>query len=133
MSKSDLKTLESVRIDKYLWAIRFYKTRQLAVKAIKNGQVLLNDSRVKPAAAVKNGDLLSVKKGLYNTEIKILSLCERRGSASIAQAHYSETKQSIEKREQLAQELAAQPKVIAENRKPDKRGVRDSLRFKRGD
>ena len=122
-----------MRIDKYLWAIRFYKTRQLAVKAVKNGQVLLNSNRIKPAAGVKVDDLLTIKKGLYNTELMVLELSEQRGSATVAQALYSETKQSINNREKLQKELSAQPKVIAENRKPDKRGVRDSLRFKRGD
>ena len=122
-----------MRIDKYLWAIRFYKTRQLAVKAVKNGQVLLNSNRIKPAAGVKVDDLLTIKKGLYNTEIMVLELSEQRGSATVARALYSETKQSINNREKLQKELSAQPKVIAENRKPDKRGVRDSLRFKRGD
>ena len=123
----------NTRIDKWLWAARFYKTRQLAVKAIKNGQIYLNGQRIKPAANIQQNDTLLIKKGPYEVEIDILNISEQRGSATIAQTLYQETEQSIIKRQKLKGQLAAQPKIINEKRKPDKRGVRDSLKFKRGE
>ena len=127
------KMKKDSRIDKWLWAARFYKTRELAVKAVKNGQVLINGKRVKPASSIHIDDLLIVKKGVHETEVKILEQSNQRGPASIAQTLYEETQDSIAKREKLKQQFAAQPKVINEKGKPDKRGVRDSLRFKRGE
>ncbi len=124
---------KNTRIDKWLWAARFYKTRQLAVKAIKNGQIHLNGQRIKPAANIKQDDTLAIKKGPYEVEIEVINISEQRGSATIAQTLYQETEQSVVKRQKLKEQLAAQPKVINEKRKPDKRGVRDSLKFKRGE
>ena len=124
---------KSVRIDKWLWAARFYKTRPLAVKAIKNGQVIINGQRTKPAEIIKSGDKLIIKKGIYETEVHVIALSEQRGSASVAQSLYNETEHSITNKEILKQQLASQPKIAIDRRKPDKRGVRTNRQIKRGD
>ncbi|MFT6045479.1 MAG: ribosome-associated heat shock protein Hsp15 [Arenicella sp.] len=121
------------RIDKWLWAARFYKTRQLAIKAVKNSQVGLNGQNVKPAATVKIGDTVNLKKGLYKLEILVDSINDKRGSATVAQTMYHETDQSIAGRESLKKQLANQPKIDIDQRKPDRRGVRSHRQLKRGD
>lgn len=131
--KSDDSLPKSVRIDKWLWAARFYKTRPLAVKAIKNGQIIINASRTKPAAGVKIGDVVIIKKGLHETEVEVIGLSAQRGSATIAQTLYKETVDSIKNAEKLKQQLAAQPKIEVDRRKPDKRGIRTNRQLKRGE
>ena len=127
------QNLERVRIDKWLWAARFYKTRQLAIKAVKNSQISLNDQAVKPATMVKLDDLLIIKKGLYEQRVRVLGLLEKRVSATVAQSCYEETEESIKARGKLKQQLESQPKVDIDHRKPDKRGVRSHRAFKRGE
>lgn len=125
--------IERLRIDKWLWAARFYKTRQLAVKALKSSQILSNKQSLKPATNIKLGDFLIIKRGVYQTEVEVLALSDKRGSASIAQALYQETPASITARETLKQQLANQPRIDIDRRKPDKRGVRTHRAIKRGD
>jgi len=124
---------DKVRIDKWLWAARFYKTRQLAVKALKTGKVTLNKQNCKPASTVKVGDLLLVKRGYHEMELEILGLSENRGPAPIAQGLYSETEHSKQTRDKVSQQVAAQPRINFDMRKPDKRGVRTHRALKRGD
>ena len=126
------KNLTSVRLDKWLWAARFYKTRQLAIKALKNGKVSLNKQGSKPSTNVKISDYLTIKSGLFEKEIKVLDLSEKRGSATVAQTLYEETTASIVKRQTLKEQLAQQPKIDIDRRKPDKRGVRSHRALKRG-
>jgi ribosome-associated heat shock protein Hsp15 len=125
--------ISRVRIDKWLWAARFFKTRQLAVKALKNTQVRLNSAAAKPAANLAIGDLLKIKKGLHEVEIEVIELSEKRGSASIAQTLYLETSTSIANRKALQKQLASQPRIEVDRRKPDKRALRDHRAFKRQD
>lgn len=125
--------IQRVRIDKWLWAMRFYKTRQLAIKAVKNNQISLNGQMVKPASMVKVDDLLVIKKGLFEQEVAVLSLLEKRVSATIAQGCYEETQNSIDQQNKLKQQLDSQPKIDIEHRKPDKRDVRSHRAFKRGE
>jgi len=125
--------LSSVRIDKWLWAARFFKTRQLAIKAIKSSQIQINGQVIKPAAALRKDDLVIIKRGLYTLQLSVLGLSEKRGSATIAQTLYKETDESIHAREILKQQLASQPKIDIDRRKPDKRGVRNHRALKRGD
>lgn len=127
------KALSKVRIDRWLWAARFYKTRQLAVKALKSSQVLVQKQAVKPATNIKVGDLISIKRGVFQLEVAVLELSEKRGSATIAQTLYAETGESIKSREILKQQLANQPKIDIDRRKPDKRGVRSHRAVKRGE
>lgn len=126
------QALNNIRVDKWLWAARFYKTRQLAVKAIKNGKISVNSQRVKPAALVKKDDLIIVKREPYRVEILIIELSEQRGPAKVAQALYKETSTSIAAREELKQQLASQPKIQIDRQKPDKRALRTNRALKRG-
>ena len=95
---------DSVRIDKWLWAARFFKTRSLATQAVENGRVRLDGERVKPARAVKPGMLLDVDNGSTRWEVKVIALAEVRGSAAVAQTLYAETEESIAKRQMLAED-----------------------------
>lgn len=127
------KEIERVRIDKWLWAVRFYKTRQIAIKAVKNSQITLNDQNIKPSANIKVGDLIVIKKGVHQQQVKVLGLLEKRVSATIAVSMYEETLESKKEADKLKELLANQPKIDVDHRKPDKRGVRSHRAFKRGD
>jgi ribosome-associated heat shock protein Hsp15 len=96
--------MESVRIDKWLWAARFFKTRSMATDAVEGGKVRQNGQRVKPAHAVKAGDTLDVDNGSTRWEVVVLGLSDKRGSASVAQTLYRETDESIEKRKQESEQ-----------------------------
>jgi len=124
---------ERVRIDKWLWAARFYKTRQLAIKALKNSQIGLAKQTLKPSTSIKVGDIVTIKRGIHQLEIEILELSEKRGSATIAQTLYQETAESISRNKQLKEQLAAQPKIEIDRRKPDKRSIRSHRAVKRGE
>jgi ribosome-associated heat shock protein Hsp15 len=94
--------MDGVRIDKWLWAARFFKTRSLAADAVLGGRVHVNGERVKAAKLVHLGDVLEITKGTERWTIDITALAERRGSASAAQALYTETEDSRATREQQA-------------------------------
>lgn len=96
--------MENVRIDKWLWAARFFKTRTLATEAIDNGRVRVDGERIKPARNVKCGELLQIANGYNEWEVVVQDLSDVRGSAAIAQKLYAETKNSIAKREQEAEQ-----------------------------
>ena len=128
-----MSNLTSLRIDKWLWAARFYKTRQLAVKALKNGKIAIAGQTVKPSSNISIGNLVNIKNGPYLLSIQVQQLSEKRGSASVAQTLYTETAASISAREALKKQLAAQPKIQVDRRKPDKRGIRSNRALKRGD
>ena len=87
-----------VRVDKWLWAARFYKTRSLAQTAVAGGKVRLNDDRVKVAKEVKIGDTLAIRIAEYEWIVAVTALSEKRGSAEIARTLYKETDDSIAKR-----------------------------------
>lgn len=90
---------DSVRIDKWLWAARFFKTRSLATDAVDGGKVRLNGERVKPARSVKIGDTLDIDNGSTEWEVVVRDLSDKRGAASVAQALYTETEGSIGRRQ----------------------------------
>ena len=92
---------ESVRIDKWLWAARFFKTRSLATDAVDNGKVRLNGDRTKPAHSVKVGDLLQISTPAADWELTVVALADVRGSATIAQSLYLETEAGNRKRQQV--------------------------------
>ena len=94
--------MEEARIDRWLWAARFYKTRTAATDAVAGGRVHLNGARVKPAKDVRPGDTLDVTIGDTRREVVVVALAERRGPASVAQSLYEETPDSIARREQRA-------------------------------
>lgn len=95
---------DSVRIDKWLWAARFFKTRTLASDAVDNGKVRLDGERVKPARGVKTGDLLSIDNGATVWEVKVAALSDKRAAAPIAHALYQETEASLAKRQSEAEQ-----------------------------
>ncbi|QRX83790.1 RNA-binding S4 domain-containing protein [Glaciimonas sp. PAMC28666] len=96
--------LQTVRIDKWLWAARFFKTRSLATEAVLTGKVSHNGDRVKPAHNVKIGDTLGINNGANEWEVAVQRLAEVRGSAAIAQTLYTETEQSLKKRAVVAED-----------------------------
>ncbi|MBS0501739.1 MAG: RNA-binding S4 domain-containing protein [Burkholderiaceae bacterium] len=115
--------LERQRIDKWLWAARFFKTRALAVQAIERARVQVGGSPVKPARELKVGDLLRVRQGELEREVRVLALSALRGPAPVAQQLYAETAVSVAAREQAAaaRRLAPEPaRSIAQGR-PTKR------------
>ncbi len=94
---------DSVRIDKWLWATRFYKTRSLAAESVSGGKVHLNGQRVKPAKGVKIGDRLEIRRGYDLFVVEVVGLATRRGPASVARTMYQETEESRQRREQEAE------------------------------
>jgi len=97
-------TNESVRIDKWLWAARFFKTRSMATDAVDNGKVKLNGDRVKPARGVKPGDRVEIDNGSTEWEVLVKELSDVRRAASFAQALYEETEASVERRAKTAED-----------------------------
>jgi ribosome-associated heat shock protein Hsp15 len=95
---------DSVRIDKWLWAARFFKTRSLATHAVDGKKVRLHGEHVKPARSIKLGDLLDIDNGSTSWQVEVTGLSEVRGSATVAQTLYRETEDSIAKRELQAEE-----------------------------
>ena len=122
---------DRVRIDKWLWAARFYKTRSLATEAIAGGKVEVNGERAKPAKAIKPGDEVRVRIGPYEHVLIVRALAERRGAASVAQGLYDETAESVAARERLAAQLKMAPAafVYEEKGRPTKKDRRDLSRF----
>lgn len=120
-----------VRIDKWLWAARFFKTRSLAKEAIEGGKVHYNNQRCKPGKAVEIGTELTIRRGWVEKVVIVNGLSDKRLSAPLAQELYQETDESVEKREKAAAErkqaMAAQPMAF---KRPNKRDRRRIHRFK---
>ncbi|HEX5339232.1 MAG TPA: RNA-binding S4 domain-containing protein, partial [Gallionella sp.] len=126
MSSADTKTESSkLRIDKWLWAARFFKTRALAADAVECGKVLVNEARVKPAKAVGVADFLAIRLGPYQFVVEVLALSDKRGPAPQAQKLYQETEESRKRREVLAVELKAQAQNETRDGRPTKKDRRD--------
>jgi ribosome-associated heat shock protein Hsp15 len=116
---------DSVRIDKWLWVARFFKTRSLAAQAVAGGKVQLNGARIKPARALKPGDELEIHKSGFEYQVRVVLLSERRGPAKVAQTLYEESEESINKREALReQHRLAAASTPHPPRKPDKKARR---------
>jgi len=122
---------DRVRLDKWLWAARFFKTRSLATEAVGGGKVEVNGERAKPAKAVKPGDEIRLRIGPYEHVLILRRLSERRGPASVAQALYEETPASRDERERLAAQLKMAPPafVYEEKGRPTKKDRRDLSRL----
>jgi ribosome-associated heat shock protein Hsp15 len=90
--------MDNVRIDKWLWAARFFKTRSLATDAVDNGKVRLAGERIKPARAVKIDDLLTIDNGAETWEVTVQGISDKRGAAPVARLLYAETEASITRR-----------------------------------
>ena len=118
-----------VRIDKWLWAARFYKTRSLAKKKIEQGKIKVNGQRCKPARTIEVGNQVSIKKGQTQWIVDVLELSEQRGPAKVAQTLYRETEASQQAREdqQLLNKLQyhSTPKPEGRPSSRDRRELRD--------
>ena len=123
-----------VRLDKWLWAARFYKTRSLATAAINAGEVRVARERVKPARDVKVGDELRVRRGDDVMDIVVRELSSVRGAAPVAQRLYDETGESRQRRARAAERraLAREPALDLKGR-PTKRDARELRRLRGGD
>ncbi len=120
--------LAQVRLDKWLWAARFFKTRQLAIDAIHAGRIHVGNERIKPAKTIKVGDCVEVRHPPYTWSIVVTGLAEKRGSAQIAQSLYAETAESMAAREALRAELKELPPPLFPGR-PTKKDRRTLARF----
>lgn len=131
-SDSEPSSAGRVRIDKWLWAARFFKTRSLAAEAIAAGKVEVNEERVKPAKPIGLGDSVSVRLGPYLHVVTVRGLSERRGPASVAATLYEETAESVAARAKLAEQLRMAPAafVYEEKGRPTKRDRREIERFR---
>jgi ribosome-associated heat shock protein Hsp15 len=127
--KSD-EHIEKFRIDKWLCAARFFKTRSLAADAVECGKVLINEMRVKPAKTVAVGDMLNLHIGQKQYVIEVLALSNKRGPASEAQQLYRETDESRQKREAIVALLKEQPQPFRFRGRPTKRDRREIEHFK---
>jgi ribosome-associated heat shock protein Hsp15 len=118
--------LARLRLDKWLWAARFYKTRALATDEIEKGRVRVNEQVVKPARELKPGDLVELRQGVVLRTVRVLGLSAVRGPAPVAQALYAETPESIAAREAAAERrrLAPEPASAIEQGRPTKRDRR---------
>lgn len=118
--------MNEVRLDKWLWAARFYKTRGLAVEEISKGRVQLNGQPAKPARALKVGDQVELRRDGVTRVVQVQGLSEMRGPAAVAQTLYQETAESIAQREKQARErpFAADPSQSIQEGRPTKRDRR---------
>jgi ribosome-associated heat shock protein Hsp15 len=122
---------DRVRLDKWLWAARFFKTRSLATDAVTGGKIEVNGERAKPSKPLKIGDQLRLRLGPYEHILIVRALGERRGSATVAQSLYEETDASQLARERLAAQLKMAPAafVFEEKGRPTKKDRRDLSDF----
>jgi len=121
---------DSVRLDKWLWAARFFKTRALAREAVKGGKVQIDGNRVKPGRLVKDGDRLTVRRADDTFEITVQDLGDRRVSAKLAQEKYIEDPASRARREAAAEQRKQDHQARMERpRRPDKRERRQIINF----
>jgi ribosome-associated heat shock protein Hsp15 len=124
---------EKVRLDKWLWAARFFKTRSLATEAVQGGKVHVNGQRVKAAKEVHPGQVLTIRSGWSERTVVVKALSNRRGSAPVAQQLYEESAESLARREaeeeqrRLARQSGSQPA----DKRPNKKDRRLIHRFKR--
>lgn len=123
---------EKFRIDKWLCAARFFKTRGLAADAVECGKVLIDAARIKPAKAVAVGNRLTINIGQKQFVVEVLALSNRRGPASEAQKLYRETDASLQRREAIAAQLKAQPRPFTFKGRPTKRDRREIERLRKG-
>lgn len=122
-----------MRLDKWLWAARFYKTRSLAAEAVDGGKVKVNGAPAKPAKDVKPGDRLQIRAGEQDWEIVVQGLNEQRRPAPEAQLLYQETPESAEQRARAAELRKLAPMPGAEQKgRPTKRDRRQLSRFRGG-
>ena len=118
-----------VRIDKWLWAARFFKTRGLAKAAIENGKVHIDGQKSKPSRLLETGLVICIRQGFDDKTVEVIALSEHSRSASEAQLLYSETEQSLELREKRAAERKAFNNSMPQSERPNKKQRRQIHRF----
>jgi ribosome-associated heat shock protein Hsp15 len=125
---------KKVRVDKWLWAARFFKTRSLATRAVNGGLVHVNDERARPSRFLRSGDKLRITRGNEEYIVVVLALHDKRGPAKVATTLYEETPESLKARERSREQrrLAAATRVMDPVRRPGKRDRRLIRRFIRG-
>ena len=119
--------MDRLRIDKWLWAARFYKTRSLACDEITKGRVQVNESDAKPAREIKVGDVVQLRQGAITRTVTVLALSDKRGPAPVAQTLYAETEASIAQRKEAAElrRMGTEPALTLEHGRPTKRDRRE--------
>jgi len=124
------ETNEPIRIDKWLWAARFFKTRSLAAAAVTGGKVAVNGARARPSRIIRRGDKLNIRRGAYEWTVVVKGLAKLRGPAPEAQLLYEETEESIRTREVASAQFKFErpPEFNAPGR-PSKKDRRAVLRF----
>ena len=127
--------MERLRLDKWLWAARFYKTRTLASEEIDKGRVQVNGVAVKPARELKAGDSVLLRNGPISRTVTVLALSDKRGPAPVAALLYQETEDSIRLRQQAAEQrrLAPEPALSLSQGRPTKRDRRDTEQLRQHD
>lgn len=121
---------ESVRVDKWLWAARFFKTRSIAQTAINGGKVHIEGRRAKTSSKILIGQQLMIRQGHDIKEIVVNELSDKRGPATTAAALYTETESSLQKRLEAANIRKLQPSTSTDHSKPNKKQRRQIIRFK---
>lgn len=124
-SEADNGVAATVRLDKWVWAARFFKTRQLAIEAIAAGHVDVNGERAKPGKQIRFGDELTLRKPPYSTQLTVRAINEKRVSAQLARELYDEKPESIVARQVLQAELRDMPPPLFKGRptKQDRRAL----------
>ena len=119
--------MDKLRVDKWLWAARFYKTRSLAAEEIARGRVEVNGAEVKPARELKAGDTVTLRQGPVTRTVVVKGLSNMRGPAPVAQQLYEETAGSLKARQDAAEQrrLSPEPAHSIEHGRPTKRGRRE--------
>ena len=117
--------MDKLRVDKWLWAARFYKTRSLATEEIDKGRVRVNDAEVKPAKEVKVGDTVTLRQGPSTRTLVVRAISDKRGGAPQAQLMYEETEASLALRAQLTEQRRLEPASTLAHGRPTKRDRRD--------
>jgi ribosome-associated heat shock protein Hsp15 len=126
--------MDKIRIDKWLWAARFYKTRSLATDEINKGRIEVNQQTAKPSREVKTGDTVSIRReGLVRT-VTVLGLSAMRGAAPVAQTLYADTPESIQAKDAYVQQrrFATEPALSIEHGRPTKRDRRELQQAQHG-
>lgn len=133
MSRQSDQELRKVRLDKWLWAARFFKTRALAKQAVESGKVQTDGQKMKPGREIQVGLSLTIRQGWDEKTLEVLGLSEQRRGAPEAQQLYRETEDSIRQREERSAQRKMQAIHLQDPGRPDKRDRRLRQRIKQGD
>jgi ribosome-associated heat shock protein Hsp15 len=129
---SDQEDHQDIRLDKWLWAARFFKTRGLAAEAVGGGKVAINGARPKPSRVVRAGDELTIRRGPFEWIVVVRGVSRLRGPAPQAQALYQETEESVRRREAVAAQMKLElPPGFDSPGRPSKKDRRAMARFTR--